>query len=371
MAAASQFAGKRIVVTGGVGSVGREIVAQLRRTDAALIRVLDNNESGLFEMETEVASEPRGGPAVDFYHCDITDEREMRRTFADMHLCFHSAALKHVPSCERSPFSAVSVNVLGCEVVGRVALMQGLEKVLFTSSDKAVNPTNVMGTSKLMGERLFTAMNFLQGGNARTQFTCTRFGNVAGSRGSVIPLFCRQIAQGGPVTLTDERMTRFVMTMSEAAGLVIESMDLARGGEVFITKMPVLRIADLARAMVDLLAPLHGRDPASVPVVVTKPRPGEKLWEELSTDEEGARILEGDRFLVVTPALATDEERARYQYDAVALEPSKIIYHSDRERPMDAGQIRDFLLRPGVLEDHLRERLAGPAAAPAREPAHA
>ena len=267
------FAGKRIVVTGGVGSVGRAIVEQLRGTDAALIRVLDNNESGLFEMESELAADRR----LDFYHCDITDEREMRRTFADMDLCFHTAALKHVPSCERSPFSAVSVNVLGCEVVGRVALAQGLEKVLFTSSDKAVNPTNVMGTSKLMGERLFTAMNFLRGRDARTLFTCTRFGNVAGSRGSVVPLFCRQIAAGGPVTVTDQRMTRFVMTMEDAASLVIESMALARGGEVFITKMPVLRIVDMARVMVGMLAPLHGHDPDAVPIEFTRPRPGEKL----------------------------------------------------------------------------------------------
>ena len=347
------FAGKRIVVTGGVGSVGRAIVEQLRATDAALIRVLDNNESGLFEMEGEFAADHR----LDFYHCDITDEREMRRTFADMDLCFHTAALKHVPSCERSPFSAVSVNVLGCEVVGRVALAQGLEKVLFTSSDKAVNPTNVMGTSKLMGERLFTAMNFLRGKNARTLFTCTRFGNVAGSRGSVVPLFCRQIAAGGPVTVTDERMTRFVMTMEDAAALVIESMALARGGEVFITKMPVLRIVDMAHVMVEMLAPLHGLDPADVPITYTRPRPGEKLWEELSTDEEGARILEGERFLVVTPALATAEERARYAYDGVELAPSSIIYHSDREAAMDAGAIRAFLLRPGVLPDHLRDRL--------------
>ena len=347
------FAGKRIVVTGGVGSVGRAIVEQLRGTEATLVRVLDNNESGLFEMESELAADPR----LDFYHCDITDEREMRRTFADMDLCFHTAALKHVPSCERSPFSAVSVNVLGCEVVGRVALTQGLEKVLFTSSDKAVNPTNVMGTSKLMGERLFTAMNFLRGKNARTVFTCTRFGNVAGSRGSVVPLFCRQIAAGGPVTVTDERMTRFVMTMEDAASLVIESMALARGGEVFITKMPVLRIVDMARVMVDLLAPLHGRDPEAVPLTFTRPRPGEKLWEELSTDEEGARILEGERFLVVTPALATEPERARYVYEGVDLAPSGVIYHSDREAAMDTGEIRDFLLRPGVLPDHLRDRL--------------
>ena len=351
--AADIFAGKRIVVTGGVGSVGRRIVEQLRETEAAAIRVLDNNESALFEMEGELADDPR----VDFYHCDISDEREMHRTFAGVDLCFHAAALKHVPSCERSPFSAIAVNVLGCEVVGRVALAQGLEKVLFTSSDKAVNPTNVMGTSKLMGERLFTAMNGLDGQATHTRFSCVRFGNVAGSRGSVVPLFCRQIAAGGPVTVTDVRMTRFVMTMRAAASLVIESMALAHGGEVFITKMPVLRIVDLARVMVEMIAPLHDLDPAAVPVTFTRPRPGEKLWEELSTDEEGVRILEGERFLVVMPALAREAERARYRYEGLALAPSSTVYHSDREAVMDEGEIRAFLLQPDVLPARLRERL--------------
>ncbi|WP_340110627.1 polysaccharide biosynthesis protein, partial [Pikeienuella sp. HZG-20] len=176
--------GKSVVVTGGVGSVGREIVDRLQAFEVKLIRVIDNNESGLFDMEMEY----RDRPNVDFYHCDITDEREMRRTFSDMDLCFHCAALKHVPSCERSPFSAIKVNIEGCEVVGRVAVMEGLEKVVFTSTDKAVNPTNVMGTSKLMGERLFTAMNFLHSARSKTIFSCTRFGNVLGSRGSVVPL---------------------------------------------------------------------------------------------------------------------------------------------------------------------------------------
>lgn len=357
MVASSQpwVQGRNVIVTGGVGSVGRELVHKLIRQKAGLIRVIDNNESALFDMETEL----HGTPGLEFFHCDITDEREMRRTFSNMELCLHCAALKHVPSCERSPFSAVNVNIEGSEVVGRVAMEAGLEKLIFTSSDKAVNPTNVMGTSKLMGERMFTAMNFMRSNDTQTVFSCTRFGNVLGSRGSVVPLFARQIAQGGPVTITDERMTRFVMTMSEAAELVIESMELAKGGEVFVTKMPVLAITDLARAMIDLLAPAYGRNPGEVELVVTGPRPGEKLWEELSTDEEAGRLLEGDRFLVVMPAGHTASQREMiYHYDTLPMERSDMVYHSSRQPRMEPDAIRDMLLRPGVLPEDAAAALA-------------
>jgi FlaA1/EpsC-like NDP-sugar epimerase len=346
---ASFFSNKKVVVTGGVGSVGQELVRQLCTLGASHIRVIDNNESGLFDMESAYA----GQPSVSFYHCDLTDEHEMRRTFSGMDLCFHAAALKHVPSCERSPFSAIQVNILGCETVGRAALANGLQKVIFTSSDKAVNPTNVMGTSKLMGERLFTALNFLRSSPSSTAFACTRFGNVLGSRGSVVPLFTRQIAAGGPVMVTDARMTRFVMTIEEAANLVIESMVLALGGEVFITKMPVLRIMDLASVMVEALAPHSGRSPEEIEIRITRPRPGEKLWEELSNDEESTRILEGDRFLVVLPALMTVEERAGYHYEDLPVTPSSVIYHSDREPAMDRAAIRALLARPSVMLDEL------------------
>ena len=342
------FDGKRVVVTGGTGSVGKEIVSKLLQLNPELVRVIDNNESALFDMEMALKSVPN----IEFYHCDITDIREMRRTFAGMHHCFHCAALKHVPSCERSPFSAVNVNIQGCEVVGQVAMENNLEKVIFTSSDKAVNPTNVMGTSKLMGERLFTAMNFLRSVKNETVFSSTRFGNVLGSRGSVVPLFVSQIAKGGPVTLTDERMTRFVMTISQAADLVIDSMVIARGGEVFVTKMPVLRITDLARVMIERLAPLMGRNPGDIKMEITGPRPGEKLWEELSTDEEAGRLLEGEQFLIVLPAGHIQAQRGQdYVYDPHKVTRSDRVYHSDREALMTDDEIWDMLQLPDVLPD--------------------
>ncbi|TPW25980.1 polysaccharide biosynthesis protein [Pararhizobium mangrovi] len=345
------FAGKRVIVTGGVGSVGKEIVKQLLNLDVATVRVIDNDENGLFEMEQAYLQHK----SVEFYHCDICDEHEMMRTFSDMEYCFHAAALKHVPSCERNPFGAVNVNVIGSETVIRAALHNGLRKVLFTSSDKAVNPTNVMGTSKLLSERVFTAANFLRAQHHRTTFSCTRFGNVAGSRGSVIPLFCNQIASGGPITLTDDRMSRFVMPLRDAASLVTDSIIHAHGGEVFITKMPVLKIHDLARRIIDRVAPLYGRQAKDIHISTIGSRPGEKFWEELSTDEESRRLLEEERFLVVLPALASEAQRERYKYKELNFQKSDLIYHSDRVPPMTAIEIDTFLDLPGVLPPAVSE----------------
>ena len=344
--AMSFFEGSVAVVTGGVGSVGSELVRQLLQLGVKEVRALDNNESALFETEQEYLHEPR----FKAFHADIVSEWEMLRVFSGADYIFHAAALKHVPSCERSPFSAVDTNIIGIQSAIRAAQQNRVKKVLFTSSDKAVNPTNVMGATKLMGERLFSAANFMAvGPSSNTVFSSTRFGNVAGSRGSVIPLFLNQIRAGKAVTLTDERMTRFIMSQQQAAALVIESMVHARGGETFITKMPVLRIADLARVMINTLAPLFGHRPAAIPVKITGSRPGEKLWEELSSDEESRRILEGDRYLCVLSATHNTIEQGEDLYASLGLKRSSCIYNSEYEPKMSDEEILEFLLQDGIL----------------------
>lgn len=348
------YSGKSVAVTGGTGSVGQYLVRFLTNLDVRQIRVIDNNENVLFDFEQEFASDPR----VSFHQCDICDEHELTRVLSQIDYCFHAAALKHVPSCERSPFSAIATNILGVKSVIRAAINCNLQRVLFTSSDKAVNPTNVMGTSKLMGERLFTASHFLKGGaHSETVFSSTRFGNVAGSRGSVVPLFARQILQDGRVTLTDRRMTRFVMDPHEAVRLLVDSMYRALGGEVFITKMPVIRIEDLTRVMVELLEPLRGAGKPPVEISEVGARPGEKLWEELSTDEESRRLLEGEEYLVVLPSIAPVEVQRAYVYPDMPLKPSTRVYHSDHEEAMTDAQIRAFLSRPGVLPSYIATEL--------------
>lgn len=340
-----------VVVTGGVGSVGSAVIKQLLELEVAEVRAFDHNESALFEAEHYYANEPR----FQAFQGDITDEWETLRVFSGADFVFHAAALKHVPSCEKSPFSAVDVNILGIKSVIRAAQRNAIKRVVFTSSDKAVSPTNVMGASKLMGERLFVAANHMSVGPKKgTRFSNTRFGNVAGSRGSVIPLFCQQIKQGQDLTLTDERMTRFMMSLDSAASLVIESMVYARGGETFITKMPSMRIRDLAAVMIDVIAPFYGHRSEDIGIRIIGSRPGEKLWEELSTEEESRRILEGEDYLCVLPSANDIPADIENRYAALGLRRSSCVYNSEHEPKMTSDEIRCFLGLDNVLPSELQ-----------------
>jgi FlaA1/EpsC-like NDP-sugar epimerase len=351
--ATSFFKGTRVVITGSAGTVGQELVCQVLATPVAEVRALDNNESALFFLGENYRNEPR----LQIFMADVRDTEKMQRMLHGVDFVFHAAALKHVPLCERSPFDAVQTNIMGVENIIRASLTNKVRKVLFTSSDKAVNPTNVMGTSKLMGERLMTAANALTEGDNGPAFASTRFGNVAGSRGSVIPLFHQQIKEKGPVTLTDSRMTRFVMTLSEAVELVLESMRLSIGGEVFVTKMPVLNIKDMAEVMVEMTAPLYGHEPSEITIQEIGPRPGEKAYEELMNEEEIRRSVELPDFFSISPAFKNIYGEVEYVYNGSKGKAVHKPYHSANELPMSKDEIRDFLLRPGIFEERVRRRL--------------
>lgn len=337
------FEGACVAVTGAAGTIGKELVRQLLDLPTAQVRALDNNETGLFELEHEMS---KPGQLAAFL-CDISREEGLVRLLDGVDYVFHAAALKHVPLCEHSPFEAVKVNVHGMENVIRASLAGGVKKVLFTSSDKAVNPTSVMGTTKLMGERLITAAQLLSSARRPTQFASTRFGNVVGSRGSVLPLFIQQIAKGGPLTLTHADMTRFMMTLDEAASLVIDSIHYASGGEIFITKMPVMRIVDVAEVLVEMMAPHFGHAVADIETKIVGIRPGEKLYEELSTAEELARMWDCGRYFVVDP-LNADPNRI---YPSEKPTRTDRVYISSTEPALGHESIRRFIEGAGVLPD--------------------
>lgn len=351
------FTSKTILVTGGCGTVGREIVRQLLAHEPKEIRVVDTNESEIFFLEQELQEYRRNHPESDVANLcqigDIRDADKLQLMCSGVDIVLHTAALKHVILCERAPFDAVQTNIMGVKNVIQAALANDVERVIFTSSDKAVNPTNVMGTSKLMGERLITAANSLKMGR-RTIFSSTRFGNVLGSRGSVIPIFARQIEQGGPVTLTDRRMTRFIMTLEESCRLVLAAAEKARGGEVFVTKMPVIRIADLARVMIEELAPQQGLAPDEMEVVEIGSKPGEKLYEELMSDEETRRTIELEEMFAVLPAFRSVYEDIAYDYpdlvNAVVTDP----YVSTVNNAMSLRELRDFCERHSILGEYRR-----------------
>ncbi|USG62803.1 polysaccharide biosynthesis protein [Sneathiella marina] len=348
------FDNKIIAVTGGVGSVGVELISKLLDHGVKEVRCIDNNESALFELGSFYCADER----LRIFHADITDEWEMLRVFGSVDYVFHAAALKHVPSCEVSPFSAVNTNIIGIKTIIRSAQENGVKKVLFTSSDKAVSPTNVMGASKLMGEKLFIAANFMAvGPDATTLFSSTRFGNIAGSSGSVIPLFCDQIQKGGPVTITDTKMSRFMMGMSHAADLVLKSMVYSQGGEILITKMPAMMISDIADVLIEKIAPQFGYDPSKIEKRIIGARLGEKRWEELSTDEESKRILENDNYLCVLPAQCNNTEEVRDHYLQLGFKDSRCVYTSETASKLSKQEVFDFLRQPGVLPFSLRTQL--------------
>lgn len=346
------FKGAKVGVTGVGGTVGRELLRQLLNLPVDEVRGLEIHESHLFSLDDQYREEKR-------YHsflCDISEYHNLERMFSGLDFIFHTAAFKHVPLCEKSPFTAVKTNILGVESVIRASLSCHVKKVVFTSSDKAVNPTNVMGTSKLMGERMMTAANSMSHGNGDTAFTSTRFGNVVGSSGSVVPLFCQQIAKDGPVTLTDPEMTRFVMSLSQATQLVMQSMTLAKGGEVFVTKMPVVRIKELAEVMIELLAPVYDREPEDIELKIIGPRAGEKMYEELLNEEEVRRTLDAGPFYAILPAFRNIYTKVEYVYEEVDTKPAEGVYNSSKQEPLAKKEIRDFLLLPGVLPDGIREK---------------
>lgn len=337
----SVFKDQTVLVTGACGTVGAELVSQLLASPAYAPKEvigIDNNESQLFFLEQQYLADKR----ANFFFADIRDLDELDRRMRGVDIVFHAAALKHVVLCERSPEQVVQTNILGLQNVIKAATGNAVKRVIFTSSDKAVNPTNVMGTSKLMGERLMTAANSSKRRSGPI-FTSTRFGNVLGSNGSVIPIFHNQIARGGPLTLTARAMSRFVMSIKEAVRLLIDSCTMMQGGEVLITKMPVVRIADLAHAMIEELAPRYSYRPDQIEIVEIGTKPGEKLYEELMSTEETRRAVELENYFVVFPAFRGIYSDIPYDYKNIV---SKIVsnpYVSSQEAPLDVATIRDFL----------------------------
>jgi len=342
---ANPWHNKRVLITGVCGTVGRELLRQVIGRQPAEIIGLDNNESELFFL----AEEYRQSPHVHLFLGDMRNRDTLVARTRGIDVILHSAALKHVILCEQSPRDAVQTNILGTQNVIDAALANGIERVLFTSSDKAVNPTNVMGTSKLMGERLLTAANAFRRGDGPI-FASTRFGNVLGSRGSVIPLFKRQIARGGPVRLTDDRMTRFIMTLEAAVRLVTNSTFLARGGEVFVTKMSAIRISDLAQVMVDELAPRYGFAPEDVAIQVIGVKAGEKLYEELINEEEVRRTLELPDYFAVLPAFKSVYATIEYGYPGASHRPVDGAYNSSGVAPLSRAALRAYLLEHRLLD---------------------
>jgi len=293
------FANKTILVTGGVGSIGSEIVRHLLLFDPAEIRVLDNSEAGLFKLRNELVNHTN----VRYLLGDVRNKERVERAIKGAHIVFHAAALKHVHLCEYDPFEAIQTNVIGTQNLTEAAREAGVERFMLISTDKAANPINTMGATKLLSEKITINANI--GSHNTTRFGAVRFGNVLNSNGSVIPTFVEQISKGGPVTITAPDMTRFFMSIPDAVKLVLQATATMDGKEIFILKMPTLRIQDLAYALIEELAPRYGRRPDEINVSCIGVRPGEKMHEDLITEAESTIMEEQENMLVLhTPVLA-------------------------------------------------------------------
>ena len=282
-----EIGGKVVTVTGAAGSIGSEIARQAVHYAPQKLVLIDQSESGLYDLEFELNNryaELTASIEIVAVVADITDEGRMQQIFS-LHrpqVVFHAAAYKHVPLMERYPYEAVKTNVLGTEIVANLAVKYRVEKFVFVSTDKAVNPTNVMGATKRLAEMYVQSLNSHLAHS--TDFVITRFGNVLDSSGSVVPLFKKQIQSGGPVTVTHPEVIRYFMTIPEACQLVLEAGAMGRGGDVFVFDMgEPIKIVDLARRMIQLSGFEAGRD---IEIAFSGLRPGEKLYEELLGEGE-------------------------------------------------------------------------------------
>lgn len=283
--------GKVVLVTGAAGSIGSGIVRQLLNYLPAKVVLLDQAESPLYDLEFEL-KQANHGSAFEVVVGDICNPERMAKVFDHFkpNWVFHAAAYKHVPMMELNPMEAVRNNIYGTKILVDLALSNHVEKFVMISTDKAVNPTNVMGASKRIAEII------AQHAKGSTQFITTRFGNVLGSNGSVIPLFKKQIEAGGPITVTDERITRYFMTIPEACQLVLEAGVMGKGGEIFVFDMgKSVKIDDLAKKMIQLSGLVLGKD---IEIEYTGLRPGEKLYEELLNDSESVKSTHHPKIMI-------------------------------------------------------------------------
>lgn len=339
-----KFKGKSILVTGGCGSIGSALVKRLLEFEPKVVRIFDNDETRMFEMEHYFTAKFKN---IRYFMGNVRDVRRVRRAVEDVDVIFHAAALKHVPLCEYNPFEALQTNVIGTQNIIEAALDENVEAVIAISTDKAANPISTMGATKLLAEKLISDANLYKG-RRKTIFANVRFGNVLNTRGSVIPLFLKQIGQGGPVTITDPRMTRFTMSVGEAVNLIMKAACNAAGGEVFVLKMPAYAVGDLAEVVIDEFSTKYGIRKENIKTVVIGQRPGEKKHEELMSEEELNSAWETEDMFIILPTTEILENGP--QKDIVAsrayssAKPTKLKkYSSENVKLLSKDEIRNML----------------------------
>ncbi|MFX3617829.1 MAG: SDR family NAD(P)-dependent oxidoreductase [Sporolactobacillus sp.] len=326
------FKDKKILIIGGTGTIGKSIVKQILPDCPRLIRIFSRDEYKQQQFKEELGENDR----LHFMIGDIRDYDRVFSAMADMDYVFHLAAMKQVDACEANPYEAVRTNVEGTKNVVKAAIAQKVKKVIFTSSDKAISPTNAYGATKLLGERLISAGN-RSGQGYQTQFASVRFGNVMGSRGSVIPLFRESIRGKRKITITDKNMTRFMMTVNQATQLTLKALEEAKGGEVFVLKMPVINLGELTDILIEEIGKQESIKKEEVTIEVIGPRPGEKMYEELMTYDESQSAWELPDMYIL-PGDASDTQNYSH-----ARKAQTSTYRSEGSEAIHGDELRALL----------------------------
>ncbi|MDJ0893585.1 MAG: UDP-N-acetylglucosamine 4,6-dehydratase (inverting) [Alphaproteobacteria bacterium] len=315
---ARELAGKNLLVTGGTGSFGQAFVKRvLSLAEPNKLIVFSRDE--LKQLEMEQALSQADHPAMRYFIGDVRDEGRLELAMRDIDIVIHAAALKQVPTAEYNPFECIRTNVHGAENVVKAALRCGVSRVIALSTDKAASPINLYGASKLASDKIFVAANNLAG-NSETRFAVVRYGNVVGSRGSVVPLFERLARDGtDSLPITDERMTRFWITLNQGVDFVLSCLDMMKGGEIFVPKIPSMRVVDVARA----IAP-------HLPHRFVGIRPGEKLHEVMITSDDARQTIALEDRYVITPAFHFWSEENYMDNGGVSRLDDSFTYSSDR-----------------------------------------
>lgn len=334
------FKNKVLMITGGTGSFGNAVLKRFLSTDVREIRIFSRDEKKQEEMRVALNNEK-----LKFYIGDVRDYDSIDQAMKGVHLVFHAAALKQVPSCEFYPIEAVRTNVFGAENVMGAAIANRVERVVVLSTDKAVYPINAMGMSKALMEKVMIARARLQN-EGETVLCATRYGNVMASRGSVIPHFIAQLKNGGPVTVTDPNMTRFLMSLDDSVELVLYAYEHGRQGDIFIQKAPASTVGDLAQALKEIFRKNN-------PIRIIGTRHGEKLYESLLSREEMARVEDLKRYYRV-PADTRDLNYSKYFSVGEERISHLDDYTSHNTERLSVPQVKELLLKLDYIQEELR-----------------
>ena len=329
------FKGKKILITGGTGSLGQALTKRLLGLGVDTIRIFSRNEHRQISMESKFQDD-----RLRFLIGDVRDYERLARALEDIDIVFHAAALKHVPIVEYNPFEAIKTNVVGSQNVINACLHENVQKAICIGTDKAVSPLNTYGATKLLMEKLFvTASNYLKKDRHPTDFIAVRYGNVLASSGSVVPLFIEQIKNGRKITITDSNMTRFSITMDEALDFILEATKIGKGSEIFIPKLKAYSISDVKQALIELVGKAEEENIGI--------RPGEKLHESLINKDEMRYAWEFDNmYMLINPIL---ENQVKQNYSKVKKLENMTRYSSDIVERMSKDEIKEVITKVGLV----------------------